>query len=762
MGRTVMGFWLIVIGSGPSAIDFRRGEKRANVSPLGARADSAARYLGDLVGVPTPVAGPSEDATDEGPELRRRRTLDALVDWVHAIAREETVFVVVEDLHWSDPTTLELLELLAAEAADTRLLCVHTHRPDTDPFAGREFCRRIQLTNLGFEESEQLARSLGAAHDIPAEVLDSLALRSDGVPLFIEELVAAVGDTSLGVEVGAVPLTLQALLASRLDLLGEARRIAQAAAVLGREFSHALLAAITELPADDLAEPLEQLTAAGIVTHRQSTTGVVFAFRHALIQDAAYASLLRRDRRGLHAAAAEELTGRFRDLVAATPEVVAHHFVGAEEQLTGAEWYERAGRRAAERAALREARAHFEKGIEVIEDLAPSAERSRRLLSLNVLLGNTLMGGAGIGSDAVRPVWERAIAVAEEVEDHEELTAALNGLAVYHADRADLVAAEECAQRILGVAERANSRVAGLRGHGTMGLIRLYQSRGAEARDHLLKALSLSEPGDFFTVTYAIGHDEETYFHVIGSWASWWLGRPDESLRMAREGLATASRIPSSLSQAMARHAVTMAHHLRWEPEAAAVVAQENAEFTLGLDFPFWRSAAEMLLGTQLARLGEERGLALVEDALGRSAATGNRSGGSLGMSMLAEAYLGVGRYEDAIGAAELGVAAGELVSQTFCDTELVGVKGRALVALGRRDEGRAALVESLAIGRRQGAASAALHTAVALAPLVAEDEGPARARAVLTGALDAMVDGHDTVDQREARAQLSQLVVAN
>ena len=740
-----------------SAADQRRRLDEA-MAPLGENATAAAPYLGELLGVATPGPRAQDGAVGEGPELRRRRTLDALAGWVRALARDQTVIVVVEDLHWSDPTTLELLELLVDDPA-CRLCCVHTHRPETDPFPTRDTFRSIDLGRLGFEDSERLARSLASARGISTAVLDSVALRSDGVPLFIEELVSAAGPDRVGDDEGGVPLTLQALLASRLDQLGDARRVAQAAAVLGREFSNAVLASITDSAIADIAEPLGQLTAAGILTDRQLATGTLYAFRHALIQDAAYASLLRRDRRRLHAAAAAAFAGEFAGLVADAPEVVAHHYVGAEDLLTGVDWYERAGRRAAERAALREAQSHLEQGIRVLDHVAPSPDRSRRMLSLNVLLGNTLMGGSGIGADAAGPVWERAIEAAEELGDDEELTAALNGLAVYHADRADLVAAEACAARELEIAHCTGSRVAGLRGHGTMGMLRLYQARGTEARDHITQALAFSEPGDFYSVTYAIGHDEETFFHVIGSWASWWLGAPDESLRLAREGLALASRIPSSLSQAMARHAVTMAHHLRGEPKQAATLALENAEFTVGLDFPFWRAASEMLLGTQRARLGDERGLTLVEDALARFAATGNESGGSLGMSMLAEAYFGVGRYDDAIGAAELGVAAGEMVQQTFCDTELVGLRGRALVELGRRDEGRAALEESLAIGGRQGARSATLHTAVALAPLVAADDGPDRAHELLTHSLNAMADGQDTVDQREARRQLSHFV---
>lgn len=727
---------------------------------LGDDAADAARRLGPLLGIGHAGADPVSDHAEESPELRRRRLLDALAAWVRALGTDATVVIAVEDLHWSDATTRELIHLLVELPPPARVLCVCTSRPEVElPWREHDDTVCIELAHLGLVEAEALTRLVATGHGLGTGVVDQLALRSDGVPLFIEELVHAAAESDLTEAESGVPLTLQALLASRLDLLGESRAVAQAAAVLGREFPRELLARVVDLDDEALGAGLERLVDARVLTYRQSHGRAVYAFRHALIQDAAYDSLLRRRRRALHDATARELMTGFADLVADSPGVVAHHLLLADRRLESAAWFETAGRRAAERAALVEARAHFDAGIAAIEPVEASRARSQQMLDLHMLLGNTLMGSSGIGNDVGGPVWERAIGFAEEVENAEEVTAALNGLAMFHADRGEIASTEACVDRILAIAEREDSRIGRLRGYGTRGLIRFYQARGQEAYDDVMHARSLSREGDFFTVTLAIGHDQETYFHTMGSWAAWWIGRPDECLALARAGLDTALRLPSSLSQALGRHGLTIAHHLRNEPAEAAAAARENLDLAIGLDFPYWRGIIQMELGTQLARLGDPSGIPMLEDGLDHLSASGQLSGGAFGMSMLALAYLAWHRYEDAIAAVDLGLATGALVDQPFCDTELLALNGRALIGSGRHDEGRARLEESLETGRRQGAASATLQTAIVLAPLVALD-GPDRARALLTDALGAMADGADSPDQRAARAQLQQIPV--
>lgn len=737
--------------------DQRRARLVEALAVLGPGADRAAHRVGEVLGVPVPSPPGAADSAGTGAEARRREALDTLVAWVHALARTELVIVAVEDLHWADPSTVELLRMLADAPPGSHLVSFHTTRPGGEPWDDR--FEVVELGALSAADSEQLARALGAVHGLDADAVDAIARRGDGVPLFIEELVRATDDVSFAANPEAVPTTLQALLAARLDSLGEARSVAQAASVLGREFADDLLAAVAPQAPDDLGRHLDALREAGLLSTRRTPAGMTHTFRHALIQDAAYSSLLRRQRRTLHGAVAAALTTRFAHVVDEAPEVVAHHLSRAGQLLEAGSWFVRAGRRAAERAALQEARAHFEAGIDATDGAEATEERQRLLLTQHVLLANVLMGSAGIGHEAALPRWLRAVELAEEVADSEALTAALNGLAVYHFDRGAQEEAERYARWVLDVGESTGCRIATLRGHGSIGLVRLYQGQAPRAIEHLSIARSHVREGDFHLVTFGLGHDQETFFHTIASWAEWWVGRPDQALATATDGLRAAQAIPSSLSQAMGRYSVAMIRHLRGDNEEAAVLARENMVFSQALGFPFWAGASQLLLGTQLARSGDPNGVDVVLDSVDRLAHTGNITGSSLGLAMLAEAYLHTGRFGEAVEAADLGLAAGDAMDQRFCHTELLAMKGRALLALGRSDDGRATLETSLEHGIREGAASAALQTACTLADVLA-DTDPRRARAVLLAALAAMHDGATTPDQRRARAALDDLAV--
>lgn len=728
----------------------------AALAPLGEVATSTTLYLADLLDV-TP---PGHPIVDEGPELRRRRTLHALVDWTRLLGKTELAIVVLEDLHWGDPTTLELVTLLTRSVADRHVLCVLTTRPGTSyDWQGHDGVTTLPLSPLGALEAEELTRALGADHGLTGAELDAVVDRSDGVPLFIEALVNAAAEPVGARDDGEIPRTLQALLAAQLDRLGPVRGVAQAASVLGREFPMPLLASVAPMAGAELDDAVQVLRAAGLLDTRNTPTGTTGLFRHALIQDAAYSSILRRERRRLHGAVAGALSSMFPARVERSPELLAHHLEGAGQGLEAATCYERAGRQAAERAALAEARTHLQQGLVALDTAEASSERDARLLSLNILLGNVLMGSAGLSSDEALPVWEAAIAAAERLEDHDELTSALNGAAVFHADRADTATAIELAERILTVAEATGSRVASLRAHGTLGMIRFYQGDGPRALQHLDTAMAQARVGDFFSVTYGIGHDEETTFHMLTSWVQWWLGHPDRALEVARRGLDIALRIPSSLSQAMARHALATVHHSRGERDEAERVAGENLALCTDLGFPFWGGLAATVVGAQRAARGEVAGLDQLTAGLDRLAAIGNLGGAAFGMVFLAEANLGLGRHQAAVDSADLGLATGEMLGQPFYEPELLRLKALGLAGLERPEEARVLLDESVRVAERLGAASIRLRAAVSLGRAVGGDE-PRRSAEVLEGALSAMGDGADTDDQRQAHDLLDRLRV--
>src|SRR4051794_10108122 len=326
------------------------------------------------------------------PEKFRRDLMDALHCWLVELARESPVVVAAEDVHWSDPSTLELIRLLQARLADAPVLLVVARRLEGE--AGLTADVEIELDRLDADESRTLARKLAAAHGLSEKLADAVAERSDGVPLFLEELVVSAGED----DASGLPASLQSSLLARLDRLGPARDVAQMGAVLGRGFPERLLAAAVDIPAGRVEGGLRTLTAAGIVEARDSLEGRRYEFRHALIRDAAYESLLRSSRVQLHRLVASVVEEQFREYVRAEPELLGHHLAHGGEPLRAAAFFGAAGRRAAATAALAEAAAHYRHAIELLAGVEPSRERDRREMWLGILLGNALMGLEGIAA----------------------------------------------------------------------------------------------------------------------------------------------------------------------------------------------------------------------------------------------------------------------------------------------------------------------------------------------------------------------------
>jgi tetratricopeptide (TPR) repeat protein len=368
------------------------------------------------------------------------------------------------------------------------------------------------------------------------------------------------------------------------------------------------------------------------------------------------------------------------------------------------------------------------------------------------------MGTSGPGGESTLPLWHRAINLAEELGNADELTSAMNGLATYNFDHGNLEGTVDIASRILDVSESSGSRVAALRGNLSLAMARFYRAEVTQALANLEDGLKLEREGDYFTVTYGVGHDQGTMGRSVLAWSQWWLGRPDAGLQTAVDGLRRSQALPSSLSQAMARHMVAFVHYERGESEEALAVSRENVMVCEELDFPFWLGTSLLVNGAQKARLGNPDGLADLDRAFLLLLDGGDRGGGSMAFALLAGAQQALGLHDQAIATAELGLAITAGNGQAFYDPEL-----QRLVAMSRYaadpkrvDDVVVQLSEAVRLARRLGAASFALRAALDLATLPGS-EGPRRAQAVgeLEVALTQMADGHLTSDQRAARERL-------
>jgi class 3 adenylate cyclase/tetratricopeptide (TPR) repeat protein len=700
----------------------------------------------DQAGAEEPIATLLGVADGEAPapEKFRRDLMEALCRWLGDLASRGPVVVAGEDLHWGDASTLELMRRLQDRLAGAPVLIVVTRRPEGEPGFGVDV--DVALDRLGTEDTRRLARQLAEARGLRPDVVDRVADRSDGVPLFVEELVAAVGEA----DDSGLPTSLQSSLLARLDRLGPARDIAQMASVLGRSFPERLLAAVADVPADTLTGAVQQLVAAGILESCPSIEGRRLEFRHVLIRDAAYESLLRRSRTQLHRLVASVVAEQFPEYVRVEPELLAHHLAHGGEPLRAAEFYEHAGRRAARSAALEEASAHYRHGIELLADLEPSRERDWREMWLGILLANAMMGTEGVGAATLRPVWNRAIELGERVGDADELTAALNGLAVQEADNADLDAAMALAQRQIDIADESGSRFARLRGHGTLGMALFYRGDGRRALDHFQTSLAHYRPGDFHVVTFGVGHDQGIFARSMSAWIQWWLGRPDAALDEIRKTVAEAEQLGSMLSLAMARHFLAMILQLRRDSEAALEQAQLNAAFAGELGFALWQAAALIAAGTERARMGDRGGFDEVGRGLTLLSGAGSRSGTSSALASLAEAHHAVGDVEAALGTVEAALNLSRDTRESYWDPELMRLKAVFLLAADPKAGAQAGelLRAALADATGRGAASMALRVATTLGDPT-----------VVKAALASIEGGGDTADVREAQTIVLQEV---
>jgi class 3 adenylate cyclase/tetratricopeptide (TPR) repeat protein len=704
----------------------------------------------------TPIATLLDVGTADAaaPEKFRRDLMEALYRWLLDLAGRGPVVVAGEDLHWSDASTLELMRVLQSRLAAAPVLIVVTRRPEGDH--GFDADVDVGLDRLDAEDTRQLARELATARGLTGELVDRVAERSDGVPLFVEELVAAAGEA----EDTGLPTSLQSSLLARLDRLGPARDVAQMASVLGRSFPERLLEAVADIPADRLADALRRLTTAGILESCPSIEGRRLEFRHALIRDAAYESLLRRSRVQLHRLVASVIEEQFPEYVAGEPELLGHHLARGGEPLRAAEFFELAGRRAARAAALAEAAAHYRHGIELVADLEPSPERDRREMWLGILLANAMMGSEGVGADSLRPVWNRAIELGERVGDADELTAALNGLAVQEAANADLDAAIALARRQLAIADESGSRLARLRGHGTMGMALFYGGDGKVALEHFTASLAHYRPGDFHIVTFGVGHDQGIFARAMSSWVLWWLGRPDAALDEIQATVAEAERLGSMLSLAMARHFLCLIRQLRRESDLALEQAQLNAAFAGELGFLLWQAAALVAAGTERARMGDRAGLDEVGRGLALLGDGGTRSGISNALATLAEAHYAVGDTQAALGTVEAALNLSGEIGEPYWDAELMRLKAVFMLAAepGTAAPAEALLRAALADATERGAAALALRAATTLGRVLAADGRGDAARPAVASALAGIEGGLETADVREAHDLIDSL----
>jgi predicted ATPase len=746
----------------------------AKLEALAAQAtapDEVVPYLADLLSLPPDGRHALPPLT---PPERKARIFRALLTQLEGLARRNPVLLVLEDAHWCDPTTLELFDRVVERVASLPVLLVVTFRPEFGPpWAARHaHVTSLALNRLGRAEARAIVDLVAGGRELPAELLDAIVARTDGVPLFLEELTKAVLEAGLLRDEGdryvlqgplphlAIPSTLHGSLLARLDRVAAVRKVAQVAAAIGREFPHQLLAAVAPLSKGELEEALAELAKAELIFRRGVPPEATYTFKHALVRDAAYESLLRSRRQELHARIAEILERQRPETADVEPELLAHHYTEAGLAEQAIRYWQRAGARAAERSANLEAVVHLRKALELLGKLPEGAERARRELGLQVALGGALISTKGYAAPETGRAYARAHQLCREGGESRLLFPTLYGQYVHHEVRGEFAASHAYAQELLRRGQEQGDPVSLLVGHRIVGASLFYLGRPTAAYPHLEQAVALYVPEEHRSLALVYGYDARVVSRFYLLETLFVLGYPDRALTLCREALAEARGLsPGSLAFAL-NHA-GYAHHFRREREPVRELAEELVPLAKEQSFPYWLAAGTILWGWALADEGRsETGIAALRDGIAAWRATGAELYMPYHLALLAEAEAKDGRATEALSRLAEALARATKTGERWFDAELHRLKGGVLSSLrgGDRAEAEACFRRALEVARGQDARMWELRAAAELARVLAAKGEQAQARDLLAPIYGWFTEGFDTLDLREAEALLQEL----
>ncbi len=709
---------------------------------------------------------------DTPPQQQKEKTLTALAEHLVGLGAKESVFVLFEDAQWIDPTTEELIELIVERVRDLPILVVVTYRSDySPPWQVDSHVTALTLNRLTGRQSAAIVAALTSGRALPAEVLDRIVARSDGVPLFVEELTKSVleaddltahADTyelTTPLPELAIPASVQDALTARLDRLASAKETAQTAAAIGREFSHELLAAVTPLPQKDLRAALDRLFQSGLIFRRGSPSNPTYFFKHALVRDAAYHSVLKSKRQEIHRNIAETLENRFPQTSETQPELTAHHFTEAGLAERAIAYWHQAGRRASGRSANREAVGHLTKGLEVLRKIPATPDRTRQELALQIALGGPLQALKGQAASETAEAFRRARALCEQLGDSEQLPAVLHGLHAFHIVRGELRAAMDLAEECYHIARQEEDGAQIAATHFELGCVAFHLAKLTSARDHFEKAVHLHDPTPGAPGVLPAGVDLGVFGKSYLSHVLWYLGYPDQAVEWSQAAAADAAERTHYFSQALS--AAYAAMLMQFLGDAQAAKQQAEAAITLCTEhkFPYYLAWARLIRGWALARQGgENEGIKEMREGLAALRATDAGLRRPYYLGILAETLGAVGQIEEASDLVASALAVTAEHGEQFFKAELCRIEGELEARRFRPEASESAFSQAIAIARDQKARCTELRAATGLARLW-HDRGRAReAHDLLAPVYGWFTEGFERPDLSDAKTLLDEL----
>jgi predicted ATPase/class 3 adenylate cyclase len=710
------------------------------------------------------------------PQQQKQKTLEALLALLVARATQEPLLLIVEDLHWVDPSTLEFLSLLVDQGPTARMLTLCTFRPQfPPPWPPRAHIAQLTLTRLPRPQVGPMITAVAGGKALPAEVGQQIITRSDGVPLFVEELTNLVLASGLLREhedhyalTGplpplAIPATLQDALMARLDQLASAKAVAQLGATIGREFSYELLRAVSPVDELELWRGLVQLVQAEVLYQRGALPQATYLFKHALIQETAYQSLLKSTRQQYHQRIAQVLAAQFPETTATQPELLARHYTEAGLQAEALPYWHQAGQRAIERSAYVEALHHLTTGLEVLATVPETPARHQHELDLLTALTGALGVTKGQAAPELEPVLTRATALAQQVGEPSQHFVVLYALWSFHNVRAEHQAAQAVAEQLLDLAQHQHDPALLLGAHYSLGVTLANVGAFAPARTYLERGIALYDSQPHATPHTILGamRNYGVSFRTLVVEILEALGYPDQAVQRSQEALTMAHALarPFDLVAALRFSARLHAHRREWQTaqahaEALLALATEHGfarYVALGAFFQGWARAAQ--------GQGAE-GIAQMWQSLDAGRATGTALSIPEVLAQLAEAYGQVGQVKEGMHLLAEALAVVDNTGERYYEAELHRLHGELLLrhAVPEAQAAETCFQQALTVARRQQAKSWELRTAMSLSRLWQRQGKRTEARELLAPVYGWFTEGFDTADLQEAKALLEEL----
>jgi predicted ATPase/class 3 adenylate cyclase len=743
-----------------------------NLSQYRLSMDETAPLFATLLSLPVP-----EDRyppLNLSPQRQRQKTLEAIVAIILELSERQLVLFILEDLHWTDPTTLELLDLLLDQIPTASIYTLLTCRPGfQSQWSNRSYLTQVTLNRLSRTQIEGMAERVAGGKHLPEEVLPQIIEKTDGVPLFVEEMTKAVLESGYLKEVDghyeltgsltslAIPATLQDSLMARLDRLVTAKAIAQYASVIGRQFSYALLREVSQLDEATLQRELSRLVEAELIYQRGLPPQATYVFKHALIQDTAYESLLRSTRQQYHQRIAQTLKERFSEMVASQPELLAYHYTEAGLGEPAIVAWQRAGHQASQRSAYKEAIGHLTQGLALLTRLPDTEERVRAELALQAILGPVLMATKGQASPEVDATYTRAYALCQQVPDAPQHFPVLRGLWNVHLFQGNHRTAQELGERLFALAQRQQNPAFLPWGYTVQGLVLFYRGTFASAYEQFAQGMRLYNPEQYRAQAFAFAQNPGVVCQAFGAYALWFLGYPEQALRQSEAALRQAQVLPSAFHQATALNFTSRLYHYCRDVQAALGRSETLVALSSEHGFPVWLAQGQLQRGWALSMQGEGiEGLRQLQEGLALWRASGSGLWLPYALSLLAEAYGKTRQTDEGLTVLTEALTLVDKTEERFWEAELYRLKAELFLQQSSNNatEAETCFHQALDVARHQQAKSLELRTATSLARLWQSQDKRQDAYDLLAPVYGWFTEGFDTADLQEAKALLEAL----